>query len=111
MERYELAVIGGGPAGYHGAAYASDAGMKTVLFEGDKLGGTCLNRGCIPTKTFLHSAKLLKNAKKGTVYGVNVQTEGLDHTAVNEHYWQGRKGQSLSWWQALLPPRKGPAWM
>lgn len=82
MERYELAVIGGGPAGYHGAAYASDAGMKTVLFEGDKLGGTCLNRGCIPTKTFLHSAKLLKNAKKGTVYGVNVQTEGLDHTAV-----------------------------
>mgnify|MGYP003213710142 CR=1 FL=1 len=50
---YQVAVIGGGPAGYVAAIRAAQLGGKVVLFEKDELGGTCLNRGCIPTKTFL----------------------------------------------------------
>ena len=52
MGRYDIAVIGGGPAGYIAAVRGAQLGAEVVLFEKDVLGGTCLNRGCIPTKTF-----------------------------------------------------------
>ena len=55
--KYDLAVIGGGPGGYTAADAAAKAGLSVVLFERDKLGGTCLNRGCIPTKALLHAAE------------------------------------------------------
>lgn len=55
---YDLAVIGGGPAGYHGAEYAASKGLSVALFEESAIGGTCLNRGCIPTKSLLHSGRL-----------------------------------------------------
>jgi len=70
MEQYDLAVIGGGPAGYFAAERASAVGMKTVLFEADKLGGVCLNEGCIPTKVMLNTSKLLYYAKNGGTYGI-----------------------------------------
>ena len=54
---YDLAIIGGGPAGYTAAEKAGKAGLKTVIFEKNNLGGVCLNEGCIPTKTLLYSAK------------------------------------------------------
>lgn len=54
--KYDLAVIGGGPGGYTAADAAAKAGLSVVLFEKDQLGGTCLNRGCIPTKALLHAA-------------------------------------------------------
>ena len=56
MLNYEAVVVGGGPGGYECAIRLAQNGKKTALIEEDKLGGTCLNRGCIPTKTLLHSA-------------------------------------------------------
>ena len=57
---YDLIVIGGGPAGYVGAIRAAQLGLRTALVERDKLGGTCLHVGCIPTKVLLHTAGLLE---------------------------------------------------
>ena len=57
-EKYDVIVLGGGPAGFTAANRAAEAGLKTAIFEEDKLGGTCLNQGCIPSKSFIHSAKL-----------------------------------------------------
>lgn len=60
MESFDLAIIGAGPAGYEAAVFASKHGLKTALIEKHHLGGTCLNYGCIPTKTLLHTAELYK---------------------------------------------------
>ncbi len=68
---YNLAIIGGGPAGYVAAERAGAKGLKVVLFEKKALGGVCLNEGCIPTKTLLYSAKLYDNALGSSKYGVN----------------------------------------
>lgn len=57
-EKYDVIVLGGGPAGFTAANRAAEAGLKTAIFEEDKLGGTCLNQGCIPSKSFIHSAKI-----------------------------------------------------
>lgn len=65
MTVYDYGIIGGGPAGYSAAIYAAKLGKSVVLFEKDKIGGTCLNRGCIPTKTFLHRADLYMEFKAG----------------------------------------------
>ncbi|WP_321436179.1 dihydrolipoyl dehydrogenase [uncultured Bacteroides sp.] len=69
---YELAIIGGGPAGYNAAERAAANGLKTVLFEKNAIGGVCLNEGCIPTKTLLYSAKILDNIKSASKYGILV---------------------------------------
>ena len=73
MTLYDVAIIGGGPAGYTAAERASANGLKTVLFERNALGGVCLNEGCIPTKTLLYSAKTLDNVKNSAKYGVGVE--------------------------------------
>ena len=67
---FDLAILGGGPAGYTAAERAAAGGLNVVLFEKIALGGTCLNEGCIPTKTLLYSSKLYYNAKNGAKYGV-----------------------------------------
>jgi dihydrolipoamide dehydrogenase len=64
---YDLAVLGGGPGGYVAAISGARHGLKTVLVEKDALGGTCLNRGCVPTKCFVYDTKLLHNAKTSSV--------------------------------------------
>lgn len=69
---YDIAIIGGGPAGYTAAERAAAGGLKTVIFEKKAIGGVCLNEGCIPTKTLLYSAKLLDNAKGAIKYGISV---------------------------------------
>lgn len=68
--KYDLAIIGGGPAGYNAAEKAATEGLKTVLFEKKSIGGVCLNEGCIPTKTLLYSAKTLDNIKGASKYGI-----------------------------------------
>ncbi len=78
---YDLLIIGGGPAGYVGAERAAHAGLNTLLIEKRKLGGVCLNEGCIPTKALLYSAKLCDNAKNGAKYGVAAENVKLDHAA------------------------------
>ncbi len=70
--KYDIAIIGGGPAGYNAAEKAAANGLKTVLFEKNVLGGVCLNEGCIPTKTLLYSAKILDNIKGASKYGILV---------------------------------------
>lgn len=81
-DMYDLIVIGGGPAGYLGAERAAHAGLKTLLFEKNSLGGVCLNEGCIPSKALLNSAKIYEHAKEGKKYGVNVEGASLDQKAV-----------------------------
>lgn len=68
---YDLGIIGGGPAGYSAAIRAAQKGLNVVLFEKDCMGGVCLNRGCIPTKTILHCADFYKSLKKADKFGVN----------------------------------------
>ena len=75
---YDLAIIGGGPAGYTAAELAGKNGLKTILFEKNALGGVCLNEGCIPTKTMLYSAKVLKTAKESSKYGVFCDNASFD---------------------------------
>ena len=64
---YDLAVIGGGPGGYVAAIRGAQNGLNVLLLEKEALGGTCLNRGCIPTKCFIHDTKLLESAKTSQV--------------------------------------------
>lgn len=77
--KYFLGIIGAGPAGYTAAAIASKAGKDVVLFEQDSLGGTCLNVGCIPTKTLLYSAKQYYNALHADKYGVTAEGVQFDY--------------------------------
>ena len=73
MEKYQVAIIGGGPAGYTAAEAAGKAGLSVVLFEKNNVGGVCLNEGCIPTKTLLYSAKTLDNARHATKYAIKIE--------------------------------------
>ena len=79
---YDLIVIGGGPGGYMAAERAAEAGLSVLLIEKNKLGGVCLNEGCIPSKTLLNSAKIYSNAKNGKAYGVDVDNIAIDHKKV-----------------------------
>lgn len=81
---YFLAIIGGGPAGYTAAEQASKAGKDVVLFEQNALGGTCLNVGCIPTKSLLYGAKQYYNATHAQRYGVTAEGVQFDFGAMQK---------------------------
>lgn len=74
----QVAIIGGGPAGYTAAEMAGRAGLRVVLFEKQSLGGVCLNEGCIPTKTLLYSAKVYDYARHAAKYAVQVGESSVD---------------------------------
>ena len=76
---YKIAIIGGGPAGYSAAFEAVRYGFSVLLFEMDELGGTCLNRGCVPTKYLSHVAELYSNINELKRYGIGVEPTGLDY--------------------------------
>ena len=82
MEMYDLLVIGGGPGGYLCAERAAQGGMKVCLFEKKALGGTCLNEGCIPTKTLLNSSKMYRHATESAAFGVTAEGVSYDHAKV-----------------------------
>ena len=82
--KYFLAIIGGGPAGYTAAEKASKAGKDVVLFEQNALGGTCLNVGCIPTKSLLYGAKQYYNATHAQKYGVTAEGVAFDFGAMQK---------------------------
>ncbi len=85
-ERYDLGVIGGGPAGYTAALNAKAQGQSVILFEKDKLGGVCLNRGCIPTKAILHSAEVFEDLKCAENLGISVGADfSVDYSKVIEY--------------------------
>ena len=76
--KYQVAIIGGGPAGYTAAEAAGKAGLSVVLFEKNNVGGVCLNEGCIPTKTLLYSAKVFDYARHASKYAVQVPEASYD---------------------------------
>ena len=84
MEIFDLLVVGGGPGGYLCAERAAQGGMKVALFEKRALGGTCLNEGCIPTKTLLNSSKMYRHATESAAFGVTATGVTYDHAKVVE---------------------------
>lgn len=81
-QQFDLGIIGGGPAGYTVAFQARSKGLSVVLFEKDKVGGVCLNRGCIPTKAILHSAELYEEMKSATELGITAENLSFDYSKV-----------------------------
>ena len=81
---FEYGVIGGGPAGYTAAMNLAKQGHSVVLFEKEKLGGTCMNKGCIPTKSLLHSSEVFANLKKAEEFGITSDISQFDFAKVAE---------------------------
>ena len=84
MENFDYGIIGGGPAGYTAGVFLAKKGYSVVLFEKDCLGGTCLNRGCIPTKSFLHSSELYAQIKNSSDLGISFDNFSFDFSKVVE---------------------------
>ena len=81
MYDFDLIVVGGGPGGYEAALHAAKLGLRTALIEKDFVGGTCLNRGCIPTKALLHASSVYEEAKNGAALGISCEP-AIDLNAV-----------------------------
>ena len=81
----DLVILGGGSGGYACAFRAAELGLSVTLVEKDKLGGTCLHRGCIPTKALLHAAEVADAAREGDQFGVKSSFEGIDMAGVNSY--------------------------
>ncbi len=81
----DLVILGGGSGGYAAALRAAELGMTVVMVEQDKVGGTCLHRGCIPTKALLHSAETVDIIRESAQFGVNASFESVDMAAVNAY--------------------------
>ena len=84
-EQFDLVILGGGSGGYACALRASELGMTVALVEQDKLGGTCLHRGCIPTKALLHSAEVADTAREAAEFGVHAKFKGIDMEGVDKY--------------------------
>ena len=84
-QEYDIVVLGAGSGGYAAAMRASQLGLKVALIEGDKVGGTCLHRGCIPTKALLHAAEVADELHEGSSIGVRGTFEGIDMGALNSY--------------------------
>lgn len=82
---FDLVILGSGSGGYAAALRGAQLGMSVALIERDKLGGTCLHRGCIPTKALLHSAEVADVTREAASYGVNATFQSIDMTAVNKY--------------------------
>ena len=85
MTDADLVILGGGSGGYACAFRAAELGLSVILVEKDKLGGTCLHRGCIPTKALLHAAEVADYAREGDQFGIKSSLEGIDIAGVNSY--------------------------
>lgn len=101
----DLVILGGGSGGYACALRAAELGMSVVLVEKDKLGGTCLHRGCIPTKALLHAAEVADHARDGANVGVLSQLIGIDMAGVHS-YKDGVVSRLYKGLQGLVKSRK-----
>lgn len=81
---YDLVILGGGIGGYVAAIYASQLGLKTAIVEKDRVGGTCLHKGCIPSKSFLESASIYAQAKKSKEFGIEINEVKINFTQVQK---------------------------
>ena len=102
---FDIVVLGGGSGGYAAALRAAELGKTVALVEADKVGGTCLHRGCIPTKALLHAAELADNARDGAHFGVHTHLERIDMGGVNS-YKDGVIGRLYKGLQGLIKSRK-----
>ena len=101
----DLVILGGGSGGYACALRAAELGMSVVLVERDKLGGTCLHSGCIPTKALLHAAEVADAAREGDKIGVKSSLAGIDMAGVNS-YKDGVVAKLYKGLQGLVKSRK-----
>lgn len=85
MSQFDLVILGGGSGGYAAALRGAQLGLTVALIESDKVGGTCLHRGCIPTKALLHSAEIADGAREGSKFGVKSTLNGMDMDGVNAY--------------------------
>ncbi|MFM8515995.1 MAG: dihydrolipoyl dehydrogenase [Actinomycetota bacterium] len=85
MPQADLVILGGGSGGYACALRAAELGKSVILIDRDKLGGTCLHRGCIPTKALLHAAEVADSARESEHFGVKANLDGIDMPKVNEY--------------------------
>ncbi|MDO5081177.1 dihydrolipoyl dehydrogenase [Buchananella hordeovulneris] len=83
--QYDIVILGGGSGGYAAALRGAQLGLKVALIEADKLGGTCLHRGCIPTKALLHAAETADAVRESAAFGVRSAFEGIDMAGVNSY--------------------------
>ena len=84
-QEYDIVVLGAGSGGYAASIRAAELGLKVALIEGDKVGGTCLHRGCIPTKALLHAAEVADEMREGASIGVRGSFEGIDMGQLNSY--------------------------
>ena len=115
---YDIVVLGGGSGGYACALRAAELGKRVALIEKDKVGGTCLHKGCIPTKALLHSAEVADQARESESFGVRSSFDGIDISAVHEYknkvvdrLWKGlqstiasRKIETIDGYGRLISP-------
>jgi len=104
VQQADLVILGGGSGGYACALRASELGLSVILIDKDKLGGTCLHRGCIPTKALLHAAEVADSARESDSFGVRATLDGIDMVKVNE-YRDGVVGRLYKGLQGLVKSR------
>jgi dihydrolipoamide dehydrogenase len=100
----DLVILGGGSGGYAAALRAAELGKSVVLIEKDKVGGTCLHRGCIPTKALLHAGEIADGARESATFGVNATFEGIDMAGVHK-YKDGVVSKNFKGLQGLIKSR------
>jgi dihydrolipoamide dehydrogenase len=100
----DLVILGGGSGGYAAALRAAELGKSVVLIEKDRVGGTCLHRGCIPTKALLHAGEIADGARESATFGVNATFEGIDMAGVHK-YKDGVVGKNWKGLQGLIKSR------
>lgn len=105
VEQSDLVVLGGGSGGYACALRGAQLGLSVVLIESDKLGGTCLHRGCIPTKALLHAGEIADGTREASHFGVNAEFHSMDMPAVNA-YKDGVVNKLHKGLQGLVKSRK-----
>jgi len=103
--KFDLVILGGGSGGYACALRAAELGMSVAMVEKDKVGGTCLHRGCIPTKALLHAGEVADSARDSESFGVKATFDGIDMAAVNA-YKDGVVGKLYKGLQGLVKSRK-----
>ncbi|NNN16389.1 MAG: dihydrolipoyl dehydrogenase [Acidimicrobiaceae bacterium] len=98
-DQFDVVVIGGGPGGYAAALYGASAGLKVAVVEKEKVGGTCLHRGCVPAKEFLETASVLRSVKSASTFGISAAITGVDFAvsqsrkqSVVDQLWKGLSG-------------------
>ncbi|HEX2902951.1 MAG TPA: dihydrolipoyl dehydrogenase [Jatrophihabitans sp.] len=103
-QNFDVVILGGGSGGYAAALRSAELGKSVALIEKDKVGGTCLHRGCIPTKALLHAGEIADGARESAQFGVNATFEGIDMAGVHK-YKDGVIGKNWKGLQGLIRSR------